>query len=174
VVSFLGVAGLYVLLDAGFLAMVQILVYVGAISVLVLFAVMLTRDVMAESRPTGGRWVAGLAVALGLFGMLAVVGYRADWPLQPAAVVPARDVVVPTTSDLGAAELAAIDGVATRPDADGDGVTYVVESSTAALGRAFMTTYLLPFEIIGAILLVAMVGAIVIAREQASDIGGPS
>jgi NADH-quinone oxidoreductase subunit J len=47
VLSFIGVAGFYVLLEAEFLAMVQILVYVGAISILIIFAVMLSRRMMA-------------------------------------------------------------------------------------------------------------------------------
>ena len=52
VLSFLGVAGLYVMLSAEFLAVVQILIYVGAISVLIIFAVMLTRDVSHGNRST--------------------------------------------------------------------------------------------------------------------------
>ena len=48
VLSFVGVAGLYVLLEAGFLAAVQILVYVGAIAILIIFAIMLTRRLMAK------------------------------------------------------------------------------------------------------------------------------
>jgi NADH-quinone oxidoreductase subunit J len=165
VAAFIGVAGLYILLDAGFLAMIQILVYVGAISVLILFAVMLTRDIMVEDRPTGHQRVVGLAMALALFGFLAALGYRTDWPVHEGALVPDRDVQVSVTTDLTGNQIAAIDGVVTQRTDDGAGVTYVVPSTTAAIGRAFMTTYLLPFEIIGAILLVAMVGAIVIARE---------
>ncbi len=45
-VSFLGVAGIYVLLDAGFLGMAQLLVYIGAISILIIFAIMMTRRLM--------------------------------------------------------------------------------------------------------------------------------
>ena len=51
ILSFVGVAGLYVMLEAGFLAVIQVLVYVGAISVLILFAIMLTEDVMGQAEP---------------------------------------------------------------------------------------------------------------------------
>ena len=48
--SFLGVAGLYVLLEAGFLAAAQLLIYIGAISILVIFAIMMTRRLDADYR----------------------------------------------------------------------------------------------------------------------------
>ena len=49
ILSFLGVAGIYVLLEAPFLAATQVLIYVGAVAVLILFAIMLTRRVMTVS-----------------------------------------------------------------------------------------------------------------------------
>ncbi len=79
-VSFLGVAGLYVMLGADFVAGVQVLVYVGGVVVLVLFAVMLTqgiRDVRVSNRSVGG-W-AGLAIAAGIFAVMARAITAADW-----------------------------------------------------------------------------------------------
>jgi NADH:ubiquinone oxidoreductase subunit 6 (subunit J) len=57
--SFLGVAGLYILLDAGFLAAAQLLVYIGAISILIIFAIMLTRRMMQarEAAVQLAKWV---------------------------------------------------------------------------------------------------------------------
>ncbi len=61
ILSFFGVAGYYVLLDAGFFAVAQVLVYIGAISILIIFAVMLTRgmqDMLQPQQPSDGRLVA--------------------------------------------------------------------------------------------------------------------
>jgi NADH-quinone oxidoreductase subunit J len=74
IVTLLGVAVLFVLLQAGFFAMVQVLIYIGAISILIIFAVMLTRQVMSERVPQLNRgWVAGLVAAAGLMVLLELV-----------------------------------------------------------------------------------------------------
>lgn len=74
VLTLFSVAGLYVLLEAGFFAVVQVVVYIGAIAILFIFAVMLTRNVTADSRPqtNSGWWVAALLAAT-LFGLLVVI-----------------------------------------------------------------------------------------------------
>lgn len=165
VLSFCGVAGLYVLLQAGFLAVIQVLVYVGAISVLILFAVMLTRDMMLEPRQTNRQWVIGIFLALALFGGLAALAYQADWPLATGQVVTSAGGTVVIGDGMSVEAAARVPGAIAVRGPDGASESYVVPSPVAALGRAFMMEYLLPFEVIGAILLVAMVGAIVIARE---------
>ena len=82
IVTLMGVAILFVLLQAGFFAVVQVLVYIGAISILIIFAVMLTRQVMSEKVPQLNRgWVAGLAAAAGLMAILALV--IRDFPASP-------------------------------------------------------------------------------------------
>jgi NADH-quinone oxidoreductase subunit J len=74
IVVLLGVAVLFVLLQSGFFAVVQVLVYIGAISILIIFAVMLTRQVMSEKTSQLNRgWVAGLAAAGGMLVILALV-----------------------------------------------------------------------------------------------------
>ena len=74
IVTLLGVAVLFVLLQAGFFAVVQVLIYIGAISILIIFAVMLTRQIMSEKAPQLNRgWVAGLLAAGGLMTVLAFV-----------------------------------------------------------------------------------------------------
>jgi NADH-quinone oxidoreductase subunit J len=66
-----GVAALFVLLEATFLAVVQVAVYIGAIAILIIFAVMLTRRVMTDSGPqVNSNWWAAAAAALLLFGAL--------------------------------------------------------------------------------------------------------
>ncbi|TFG89503.1 MAG: NADH-quinone oxidoreductase subunit J [Gemmatimonadales bacterium] len=81
--TFLGVAGLYVQLAADFLAAMQVLVYVGGITVVILFAVMLTRDIAeaANTNPILNR-PASLLAAAGVFMMSLVLILGSDWPLR--------------------------------------------------------------------------------------------
>ncbi|MFQ5855721.1 MAG: NADH-quinone oxidoreductase subunit J [Anaerolineae bacterium] len=128
ILSFVGVTGIYVLLESPFLAGVQLLIYVGAVAVLILFAVMLTRDVMSEEAPFLNRqWSCGGVIAATLLVLLMLVGFLADWNISSAA--PPEDTIL-------------------------------------ALGEVLLSTYVLPFEIASVILLVALIGAIVIARER--------
>lgn len=83
--SFTGVAVLYILLDAEFLAAAQILVYTGAVSIMVIFSVMLTvrGDVQASS-PETKKWVWGTGVAVLLFAMIAlVILTNENWKILP-------------------------------------------------------------------------------------------
>ena len=70
ILLFMTVAGIYLMLHAGFLAIVQILIYVGAISVLIIVAIMLTRDARQGQSMGKIKWVAGI-VALALIGVVA-------------------------------------------------------------------------------------------------------
>ncbi len=126
--TFFGVAGLYVLLQADFLAVTQILIYVGGILVLMLFGVMLTSkviDVKLKTR-TLRAWPAVVVVAT-VAGSLAGVFYS-------------------TWKNVGAPEAS-------------------VQATTPVLGEMLMTSYVLPFEIASIILLVALMGAALIARR---------
>ena len=127
ILAFFGIAGIFILLQAEFLAVVQILVYVGAISTLIIFAIMLSHSVMdPKEQRFNEQWgvVAGFAVLL--FVVLLALLTRVQWPI---AVEP-----VP-------------------PDA------------IARLGEAFVGPYVVPFEVASVLLVVAMIGAIIIARE---------
>jgi NADH-quinone oxidoreductase subunit J len=129
VLSFVGVAGLYVLLEAELLAMVQILVYVGAISILIIFAIMLTRNLMdPEYKAANEQWLGGLLAAAALFGILVFILLQVAWPVQ---------------------------------------VTDMPPGAIEALGQGLVSPnfYLLPFEVASVLLLVALVGAVIIARE---------
>lgn len=122
------VAGFYVLLEAPFLAAVQVLVYVGAIAVLIIFAVMLTERMMSKkARAWNDQWWVALVVAICLAAVLLYVVVTATWQVSPAA--PADDAI-------------------------------------ATLGRALMSTYVLPFEVASVLLLMALIGSIIIAREE--------
>jgi len=131
VLSFVGVAGFYILLEVEFLAMVQILVYVGAISILIIFAIMLSQRMMSSDYVARNeQWLGGLLAALALFGLLAFILLAVDWPTAPLADVPAETI--------------------------------------SALGQAFVNPdqFLLVFEVSSVLLLVALVGAVIVAREK--------
>jgi NADH-quinone oxidoreductase subunit J len=95
-----GVAAMLVILDASFLAVVEVLVYIGAISILIIFAVMLTRRVMEDSGPqsTSMWWVAGLVSVL-LLGGLLIAFARVPTIYSLASELPADQATI--LSDLG-------------------------------------------------------------------------
>ncbi|HEU4322436.1 MAG TPA: NADH-quinone oxidoreductase subunit J [Roseiflexaceae bacterium] len=72
IAAFFGVGALYLLMEAEFVAVVQVLIYVGAVSILILFAIMLTRQTDEGVRQLYKRWWAALLVAALLFGALIV------------------------------------------------------------------------------------------------------
>ncbi len=144
-VTFLGVAGIYVLLEAGFLGMAQLLVYIGAISILIIFAVMMTRRMMqTRETPFNAQSIAALIGTLITMAILFVVISRL-YPLAPGG-----------DSLLGAA-----------PQVD----PTIIESSVARMGRAFVDAdaYVLPFEVISVLLLAALVGSIIIAWPRSGE-----
>jgi NADH-quinone oxidoreductase subunit J len=135
IVSFAALSGLYILLDAPFVAVTQIIVYAGAIMVLFLFVVMLLNAPQEETphdaslrrgqRRDGARLAALLALAL------------------------AAELVWALTREGGPARFAR------------DAV-----SSVAVLGRALFTDYAFQFEVTSVLILVAMIGAVVLARRE--------
>jgi NADH-quinone oxidoreductase subunit J len=93
--TFFGVAGLYVLLGADFLAATQLLIYVGGILVLLLFGVMLTHKIYdLDLRTETTQMWSGLIVAAGLFVILSATGLRTQW--MSVSRTPA-----PTTAEIG-------------------------------------------------------------------------
>ena len=128
VLSFVGVAGLYVLLEAPFLAAVQVLVYVGAIAILIVFAIMLTRRLMAKDLvQRNAQWGWSALASVLFFVALGLVLIRVNWPVVEAAVP---------------------------------------KETISILGQDLMVTYLVPFEVASLLLLVAMIGAIIIAKRE--------
>ena len=130
ILSFFGVAGLYVLLEAPFLAAVQLFIYVGGIAILIIFALMLTRDMMNPNVTGANRqwWLAALA-AVALCAVMGWVVLNHEW--------------VTTTEPVS-------------PD------------SIINLGKALVDPagLVLPFEVASVLLLVALIGAVTIARER--------
>ncbi|MBN8824614.1 MULTISPECIES: NADH-quinone oxidoreductase subunit J [unclassified Spirosoma] len=141
--TLLGVAGLFVLASADFLAIAQLMIYVGGVLVLVIFGVMLTNKtdpaadasnqqpnrIASQNRSTG--WVISALVAGSLFVALFTLLARANFALlnQPVGW----------------------------------------QSTVNTIGRQLMTEYVLPFEIVGILLLAALVGATYLASPLAKS-----
>ncbi len=141
VVVFGATAGLFVLLNAEFIAIVQILIYAGAVTILVLFAIMLTQGSMTRAgNPLNKQWwLAGLM-------SVALCAVIID------AVVASPNAVLGADASANAVMSGAITGTVPRIG--------------QLLYSPFTYSYVLPFEIASVVLLVAIVGAIVIGRED--------
>lgn len=125
--TFFGVAGIYVLLGADFVAIVQLIVYVGGILILMLFGVMLTNKITNVEIKSGTINTMPAVIGVGLFaGVLLSAMINSNW------IVVESEIPLQTTS---------------------------------ALGHLLINEYVLIFELLGIILLVALVGAASIARR---------
>ncbi len=90
--ALVGLAGLYLQLEAQFVGLAQILVYVGAVAILVVFAILLTRGTEPSGEPiVGGGWVVGVGIAVLVFGTLAASVLSSAKGLQQAPVKLAVD-----------------------------------------------------------------------------------
>lgn len=131
ILTLLAVAGVYILLASEFLALVQILIYGGAVTVLLLFALMLTRARDLPETMVGAQWpVAALASSL-LVGLLIAAVATTDWP--------------------------------------GDVKGEITRIPFQELGDALFRQWAVPFEVASLVLLVALVGAIVLARQEEGE-----
>ena len=128
VLTIASLAGIFILLDAYFLAAVQVLVYAGAVIVLFLFVIMLL-DLKEEQRRRIRRFgcIAGAIAVAAITAVFTRTFLRSPFPSATAATAPG----------------------ATRP-----------------LGELLFSQYLLPFEIVSVLLLVAMIGAILLSKKD--------
>lgn len=94
ILCFLSIAGLFITLSADFLGVVQVLIYVGAIAVLIIMAIMLTRDVECSNMPSRFKLPA-LFSGIAFMGIAIWVMLDTSWPVNTAAPV------TPTTTTLG-------------------------------------------------------------------------
>jgi NADH-quinone oxidoreductase subunit J len=142
IVSFLGVAGMFVLLRAEFLAAIQVVIYVGAVSVLIIFAILMTRDVEEGSPVNSMRLPAGIISVL--FGAAAIyVAVATNWNIIDEAL--AAGEVAPAVSDR---------------------IVEVYSNTIPWLARLLIQDYVLAFEIAGVLLLAAIIGALALVRER--------
>jgi NADH-quinone oxidoreductase subunit J len=150
-----GAAAQYILLAADFVAVTQVMVYIGAVVVLFLFGVMLTRAKLGqESDLTRTSWFGGAFVAVLLFGLLSFslidTFEDAKVPEEREMVLGSEWVVDPATPNVGV-----------RYEGDP-----AIGSNTAAVSDTIFSRYLIQFEVISVLLTAALVGAIVIARRD--------
>jgi len=128
---FMSVAGLYLLLNASFVAAAQVLVYVGAINVLILFAIMLVnkKEDLKPIKYLNSRKLISSTICITLLSLLVRVDLSNTW------------IIADPKLNIG-------------------------EESTIRLGEHLFSDYLLPFEVASVLLLMAMIGAIVLARRD--------
>ena len=94
VLAFVGVASIYVMLEAPFIAVVQVLVYIGAIAILIVFAIMLTRRIMSkELEQKNAQWIWAALGSAALFAVLGWILYSVNWP-GAGAVVPDDTITI--------------------------------------------------------------------------------
>jgi NADH-quinone oxidoreductase subunit J len=126
--TFFGVAGIYVLLGADFIAIAQIMVYVGGILILILFGVMLTNKITSVEIRTGTVQMLPAAIGVAIFmGAVISVMIMTNWKSEPG--------MIPLTT-------------------------------TKDLGHLLINDYVLIFELLGILLLIALIGAASIARRD--------
>lgn len=129
--TFVAIAGIYVLLSAEFVAAVQILIYSGAIAIIMLFGIMLTKH-DDESEPKTGKW-RKLLLFLGIVGFAFAV-YIGIYNFN-------------------------IDQVPTK----------LHENNTLQIGEALYSKYIIPFELTSVLLLAALVGSIILAKNEKKE-----
>jgi NADH-quinone oxidoreductase subunit J len=130
IMSLIGVAGIYIMLSVEFLALVQVLIYAGAVTVLLVFAIMLTRVQDLKESLDGDQRPLGAVAALALLGAFIAMWTQTTWPRE-------------------------IDQLTVVPFAD--------------ISNALFDRWAVPFEIASGVLLVALVGAIVIAMREEGE-----
>ncbi|HCJ10562.1 MAG TPA: hypothetical protein DHW14_05295 [Clostridiales bacterium] len=159
VLAFTGVAGVFVLLGADFLAGSQVLVYVGAIAVMFLFAIMVS-DLKELSGPAAGSGPGGSGSRAPEGDGEAAAARTAAraWVLLAGLVAVAfAGIVLAAVAKAGLPEVSV-------PAASG-------EPTTVLIGRELFTKFLVPFEVASVVLLAALVGAIVLAAREDKDRG---
>ena len=140
VLSFAGLAGIYALLGSAFMALTQVLVYIGAISVLILFAIMITQSKAGPNRLVFQRqWWAGAIAAAVIVLLMLISILLTTWPLAGSEIVP---------------------------------------QEAREIARLLFEEYLLACEVVGVLLLAAVIGGLYLARRdpdmpETNRLGGP-
>lgn len=126
--TFFGVSGIYVLLGADFVAVTQIMVYIGGILILLLFGVMLTSNITNVEIKKGTAKILPAVIGIGiLLGAVMSIMTRTKWKLQ---------------------------------------LTEIPQTTSFELGKLLITDYVLIFELLGILLLIALIGAASMARRE--------
>lgn len=130
--ALIGTAGIYIMLHAEYLAAVQILLYVGGVITLVIFAVMLTEHLAGKTvRQNNSQSLLAIIGSLGFVTLIGTLIVKTPWPVSQAALK--------------------------------------AKASVMSLGQALMGTYVFPFEIISIVLIAALIGTVIIAKQAPSE-----
>jgi NADH-quinone oxidoreductase subunit J len=159
VMTLFGVAVLFINLEAYFLAVVQVIVYAGAIVVLFLFVIMLVGVDKAEdvrTEPIIRQREFALLAGAGLLALAVIVGIAAG-----------GEITGQGNSDLAIESAVEID---TDGDGEPDSIDPPARSNVAQLGDALFTDYVFAFQITGILLTIAVVGAVVLARRPSGEL----
>lgn len=155
VAFFFIIACQFVLLEAEFLAAIQVLVYIGAVAMLLMFGIMLTRNIQGDDTTTPSPFWTLPAVAAGLalfvvlcFGINGRVGPEGESPWNASPTRP------PIVGDRGESD---------TPRA------LAINNMGKAVGDEMMTRFVIPFEVAGLLLTAALVGAIALAHREGDD-----
>ena len=157
ILVFVTIAGFFVMLNAEFLAVVQVLIYAGAISILVIFAVMLSRDVRRGNLPNRLQVPAALLAGLLLAALVAAVT-GADWDLVPEEEQQRVDLVQTGAVTSISAESLSDAGLSTAAEQE--------SAQQAGLADLLIGKFVLPFEAVSVLLLAALIGALVLVRPR--------
>lgn len=157
VVVFIAVAGLFALLSAEFLAVVQVLIYAGAIAILIIFAVMLTRDVQQGNLPNRAQIPAAVLAAL-LLAVLVWTAFETPWNMIGEEDRAGVDLVqVNATNNVDESSLAAA-GFELPEEQEA--------ARRAGLADLLIGEFVLPFEAVSVLLLAALIGALALVRPR--------
>ena len=193
-VSFVGVAAIFFLLNAEFIGIVQILVYVGAISIIIAFAVMFIRDLKSAGALSQNMLISA-AVSVLMLAVIIFVTYNTDWTGieeigDPNARAGLMGQYITTDEDDDITE-----GMVLEFPVSDSSVTYyggldinedalkgaleslnanevssgVLIDSSSPIGQLLIRNFILPFETIGLLLIAALIGALVIIRDRRGE-----
>ncbi len=154
---FVTVAGFFVLMSAEFLATVQVLIYVGAISILFVFAVMLTRDVRRGNLPNRLQIPAVVLPALLLASMVVTI-LATDWQFIPEDARAKTDLV--QTQSVSVVSQADLEGAGFASQEE------TLDARGAGLADLLVGDFVLAFEAVSVLLLAALIGALALARGR--------
>ena len=157
IVVFMAVAGFFVLLSAEFLAVVQVLIYVGAIAILIIFAVMLTRDVQRGNLPNRLQIPAAVFASL-LLVLLVTAAVDTKWDFLPAEQRERVELV-----QTGAVTTLTSDAMTESGVTSPEDQAQVRKSGLADL---LIGEFVLPFEAVSVLLLAALIGALALVRPD--------
>ncbi|MHC4780556.1 MAG: NADH-quinone oxidoreductase subunit J family protein [Planctomycetota bacterium] len=159
-VMMLALSGVFLQLAAPFLAIMQIVVYAGAVIVMFVFVIMLMNLDPVELGEEKGLWFKGIAICLAGFMALFLV----------VAVFKSKEGLPPGFPEKGtqSAAVAAAAGGPTSGTLESGfhGKLAVDFGSTPAVGEALFEPYLLPFELVSILIVIAVVGAVVLAKRK--------